>query len=245
MPQLSTINWNTITTIERLKKIKKPWEKLNKIANNDCFFTSPDWLLLWVEIFWQPKWKLHVIVAFRDKQLVLLVPFYIHYVNNTKTLRFLGTGEIEIEEISSEYLDILCIKGYQSESLKRLSKEIILFSHLFQSIKFEHFLDNSLISQLFHSLRNHFYSKNTNIGTRYLIKVSASSWENYLNNLPIKSFKAKLQRSQKRFFNLENASYRILHETSEILAIYPEMVKLHQHSWSKKGKPGAFKTHKI
>jgi len=245
MKQFNSINWKTITTIEELKQLKSSWVELNKMVNNDCLFTSPEWLLVWLDTFWQTDWKLYVNAAFKDHDLILLAPFYIESLNGVNTLRFIGTGEPEIEEISTEYIDILCVRDYQLQAIEILSKEINNSSSYIQSIIFERVLDSSLVLKLAKALTSSFYSKKTNIGLRYFINLMDNSWENYLDKLPQKSFKSKLQRSLKRFSNLENAQYQILNESSEILSFYPKMVKLHQQNWTKKGKPGAFISNKF
>ena len=76
-------------------------------------------------------------------------------------------------------------------------------------------------------------------GTRYCLNIP-NVWTDYLQNLPSSSFRKKLQRSYQRFIALPESKYTVLTTGSEIMDKFPKLIRLHQSSWQKKGKSGAF-----
>jgi len=107
--KIRQIEWSVIEDIELLYQIEDEWRKLAQQAK-DTLFVSPEWLMPWINTYWQSNWSLKVITGYYNNQLVVIVPLYLqkpHLFFGCTNLFPLGQGEQEDAEVSSEYQDVL------------------------------------------------------------------------------------------------------------------------------------------
>jgi len=121
------ITWQILTNIKQLSSISTEWHELNQASNHGCLFTSPEWQLNWLEVYWQKNWHLYSFAAYQENELIALLPFY--YQKTTKVLSqqhlfFIGQGEAEQAEVASEYLDILMHHNYAKQLLPYCIKKL-------------------------------------------------------------------------------------------------------------------------
>ncbi len=245
MKNKTQISWSVISEINELKDIKDSWNLLNLLSNNGCFCTSPEWLLNWIDIFWQPEWRLHVLVGSSNNETIALAPFFIQTKSGCSYLRFIGTGEPEQEEITSEYIDILFLEKYQYQVVDFLSHHIKSIKNRIQQLEFNRVLETSLIVKVVDLLANKFYINKNPSGLRYIVNLKTSNWAEYLSKINSKSFKKKLKVCLRRFSETKSSNHEVLYDSKDIKKMYPKLVKLHQTSWNNNNKEGAFSTKKF
>ena len=104
-----TIEWQLIEDIEQLKQYIEQWQEL-VLTSQANLFCSPQWIMTWVDIYWQPSWKLKVILGFNNNKLIAIAPLYLQIKSgllSISTLLPLGQGEPEESEILSEFQDLV------------------------------------------------------------------------------------------------------------------------------------------
>ncbi len=230
----------TICDVQGFNELVGNWDELNNFSEAGNIFLSYTWMREWWNIYAQKKDKLYIIAFYKNQNLVAICPFYIQYLATGLILRFIGTGEPESEEVYSEFLDVLCLKEYESDVIREVYNHLNNLYGNFQFVIFNRILEKSLVFNLSNLLSKDYYSKINHNGLRYYLKLLNKSWKGYLSKIPSKSFKNKLKRCQNHFFQLPSSKYIVFNEVSKIQKVYPNLIDLHQKSWVKKGHRGVF-----
>jgi len=222
----NNIIWKNITCVNELIKLKEQWQKLSE-NSEDGLFTSPAWILPWLEVYWQKSWKLKIITGFDNGKLTIFIPLYSQpeCQNFIHILYPLGQGEPEAEEISSEYQDIL-IYPKSCCSFVDIADQIM-------KIKYTAINWRALSSKSnWIKLNEYLPSFNQNqIGCRYLINTN----KEYCLS---KNTKVKWNRLNKKLTN-HNANFFWVNSDS-INSYWNELSKLHTSRWKQLDKSGAF-----
>jgi hypothetical protein len=223
------IEWLLIEDLVCLKEYVAQWQKLVKQSQSNLF-CSPEWIMTWIGIYWQPSWQLKTIVGFENNKLIAIAPLYIQKSNkfiSTIKLLPLGQGEPEESEVLSEFQDI--ILAYKNEYI------YVELANQIQAITFDQLCCNKLLpNSNWHQTLSNFKSTTfANTGKRYLI----TNHQNYLLTLS-KNNKSKWKRCQNKFEKL-NTKFIWVPET-HYDEYWKKLISFHQKRWNNKGKLGAF-----
>ena len=99
------------------------WQSLWSSSTNPSLFSSPDWLLPWIETYWQETWQLQTLVGLEDGELRLIIPMYVQRprFRGTPAIAYpLGQGEPEYMEVCSEFQEILISPGFESNATESI-----------------------------------------------------------------------------------------------------------------------------
>ncbi|MBA6336428.1 GNAT family N-acetyltransferase [Colwellia sp. BRX8-7] len=227
--RVNKIEWLLVEDITCLKEHIARWQQLI-LETESNLFCSPEWIMTWIKIYWQPSWQLKTIIGFENKKLVAIAPLYIQpsktLISISKLLP-LGQGEPEESEVLSEFQDIVLL--HNTESIyNELANKIL--SLTFDSLYCNTLLPNSNWHRI---LANFKKTTFTNTGQRYLITNN----QDYLltlsknNKAKWKSCKNKLEKLNTEFIWVSESDYG---------KYWQQLILFHQQRWNKKGKLGAF-----
>jgi hypothetical protein len=224
------ITWVEITKIEQLISILPQWERLIKTQTTYTVFSSISWLNSWLETFWQNDWQLNVLIAWCEDELVAIVPIYYQQDNTLLPIKIfypLGQGEVEAQEVSTEYIEIIFDKKFQNYTLPRI--QLWLLNLKADQIKWHALLHNSPIKSM---LEKHKQSIPLQ-ATRYC--VDCSNWS-------IDKLSKNMRSRYRRGFNqLDKLNGEMIWVKQSDFDLYWTKMKLfHQHRWQEKNKKGAF-----
>lgn len=228
-----TILWKKIEDIKQLSSLTEQWTRLNGEFNDDCLFTSPYWVLNWHEIFWQDNWHLHTFAAYKDNELIALLPFYYQKLNtywSQNQLFFLGQGEEECTEVASEYLDILFNPKYTAP-VNKFCADLITDSN-FDTFNARAIKKDANILKI--APQNALVQN----GSQYYVKPN-----NWQENCLSKNTKSKLRRSKNRLTSSKAEFTWVAAQEQE--KYWNLMADLHQKRWIKLGQKGAFSDHRF
>jgi len=222
------IIWKTLTDIDQLALIRTEWDELNQKHNNGCLFTSPEWLLNWVNIYWQDGWVLYSFAAYKENKLVSLLPFYYQEsagIFKRQHLFLIGQGEDEQAEVSSEYLDVLIDDNYSEQSLGYCRKKL-------SQINLDSFSARAVIktANILKAISPAYYSL---CGIQY--QITTNHWK--IAQLS-KNTRTKIKRTTKQLKS-NNAQF-IWVADEDKLSYWDKMSQFHQKRWLKKNYTGAF-----
>ncbi len=231
----SNINWLLIENIEQLKQYTSSWKELLDVTDASLF-SSPQWLLNWIDIYWQDSWQLKAIVGLKNNQLVVIAPLYIQKSNNLFSLTSLmplGQGEPEESEVLSEYQDII-IHPNENNLHAQLATQITKIEC--DQICWNALLGDSNWIKILSYLKNSTYKKYTiESGQRYLL----TNTDNYIATLS-KNNRSKWKKCQNKLTTLHAKFIWVQEKDHEHL--WQALISLHQARWHNKGKSGAFMT---
>jgi len=226
----TTISWETIESIDELMKYESQWQKLSKVAP-DGFFTSPTWLLEWINVYWKKDWQLSIVVGLINNELLVFAPFYIQ--NKTvlglsqKFMFPLGQGEVESAEVASEYQDIL-VKINNDNIYAEIAGQIKKLTY--DNLSWRAISTGSNLLKIQKYLTK---TKITIAGTRYSINNN-----NTQKVLISKNNRYKWNKCKRQLLD-NDANFSWCNE--ELLQYHWKQLKeMHTRRWNLKNKTGAF-----
>ncbi|WP_394171947.1 GNAT family N-acetyltransferase [Thalassotalea litorea] len=218
------------------------------------FFLDFNWLNIWWHTYAEPEDHLFIILLYDQNSLVAIAPFYI----KDQTLRMLGTGESEHEEVASEYLDILCAPKHFQNVTNSLADTLMdcLFSsqnviqpycqkpqQAVAHIILDNYLANSCLALFAKRMSKSFFHASRCVGTAYLCQLPATQ-EQYQQQLS-PSFRKKLARHKNQWHNQLSGEFKAYRNFSNLDEGLNHLRSLHQKRWKQQGKPGVFSAQKF
>jgi len=225
------VDWKIINCFQKLWEYEADWEAL-VCASNHSFFNSPQWLKLWVKHYWQDEWKLNVLLAFSNKELIAVAPLYIKpnsVINRLSELFLLGTGEPEKDEVCSEYIDFI-IKNPTEQLLSNLHSKIIKLPFL--RLEAPSMLSDSNILKVF---RDSTVASSKTHHVRYLHQG---------RNFKLSKNNTKKLTRQRSLMRKHNIKFQWLRQEDFEKGLN-ELQKLHTERWKNSCSKGVFKSEKF
>jgi CelD/BcsL family acetyltransferase involved in cellulose biosynthesis len=226
-----------INTQDRFLSVQHEWKAFQQSLSDphSSPFLSWDWFYLWWEIYKKPSWQLAIGVIRYDQQIVALFPFYIKLIP-LRQLYFLGTGEPELQEVATEYLDCLVNKDSPAV-LSKASEFLNRFVEDVDVVVFQRMLESACIRTLINWQEKYPLAKETACGHRYCLAIEAG-WEPL-----VARFGSNLKRKVRKFFrgSIEKSFvFERCKNISELDGYMSHLIRLHEMRWQSKGKVGAF-----
>lgn len=224
----SVLKWQVITDAKALRALGSMWQQLAEQCHCQFVFNSPEWILTWLDTYWQPQWQLRCLAGFEGEQLVAFLPLYIQPCQNPFELSRafpLGAGEPEKAEIASEYVDCLVHSNYKDDAILKFQSFIDELS--VDSVEWRAALNEQLICQVIkHNPRV------SNVG-RYI--VNTELWE---QSQLTKNSQKKIARLTNKLNNAKAKFAWVEPENHDV--VWDKLASFHQARWQKKGHLGAF-----
>lgn len=227
----TTIKWLLIEDIASLKNYIPQWSDLIKSTQNNLF-NSPEWIITWIEIYWQPNWQLKTIIALKNNEMIAISPLYLqkktHLFSSSKLLP-LGQGEPENSEVLSEFQDIIIKKHYKNDNFySEIANKILAIK--WDKIQCHSLLPNSNWSNILLHLNT--FTHNI-VGKRYLLTDNT----NYVQTLS-KNNRTKWHKCHKKIEALDAQFIWVSEENYS--EFWSKLIVFHQQRWNAKEKLGAF-----
>lgn len=247
-----TLIVNKITTDTAFKDLQEEWNALLQQSQNNDITLTWEWLHTWWEVF-KDKSRRLMILSVRDsnRRLVGIAPFQIREVRpypflpKINILEFLASGEDEVDEICTDYLNFIvrrgleekvipCILEYLVNDLADDWDEVVLDCILGASENLKY------LRAAAEALRLGY--REIDKGPCYYITLPGS-WDEFLNGL--KTMKREFRYDLKKLSSLGNVTYKGVEKAEELEEGLRTFSELHQRRWVGKGEAGAFSSEKF
>jgi len=229
-----TLAIEIISTSDEFNLLENEWEDLLAHSSLPSFFLSFHWLNTWWKFYASNEDTLNIILLRSNEQLVAILPIYC----NDNTIRYIGTNNIEHDEVSTEYIDIICRKGIEEKVLITMQIELDYLITSNKVLVFTNYLEHSLLFKLINSQLTNQWNVQQKTGVRYFCKLPKSI-DNYHNSLSL-SFSKKMKRLTKKFVDKLDGYIDKTNETQDIEKSFSILEHLHSSHWQSKNKEGAF-----
>lgn len=180
-----------LDSFDEWAEMSTSWNDLLMKSSANSIFLTWEWLYSWGECFLGNDRKLHLIVFYKNNELIGIAPFYSKTVRKhlvtMKHLGFLGSPET-----ASDYLDIFTIRGKEKEVA------MLLYNYLFSEKSHE--WDSMLLRDMpSDSLFLMYFIKNIRRNGKYYdINESSYCPQLILDNHEEHYFEKQLKKRQKR-----------------------------------------------
>ncbi len=237
-----------ITTREEFHRLGEVWNSiLDQSAANTLTLTW-EWLSTWWEVFSEGR-ELYALVVRDSEEIIAIAPLLRREVQHYglipfRRLEFLASGEDEADEICSEYLDFILLRGREEQGLEAI------FAYLQEQ---EEDWDEILLTDMAGESKSLPVLKKSCEGrglkleelrNETCIYVNLpSEWEAFLESIG-PTFRQRI-RKDRRLAPEINAKLRIIDGVEGFEECFRELVRLHQMRWVSRGEPGVFSSSKF
>jgi CelD/BcsL family acetyltransferase involved in cellulose biosynthesis len=222
-----------IKKVAQFDKMEQEWTQHLSALKHLSFFMTWKWLNLWWHTFSTPSDSLKIILIKEQQELIAILPLY---VKDKACIMFIGQGEKEQDEVSTEYIDIIAKKGLNSSTIQTIEKH--LSESTINHFVFQNYLPNSAISQLICKLNSNYWTNTYLAGKRYIANLNTelnSTLTQFNPSLIKRLLRAKRKAETKLDMQLVN------HNTQEsVKQGMKNLEKTHQLRWQSKNKLGVF-----
>lgn len=227
------IDVQTVERDDEFDALEPGWERLLAGAAHPNPCLSWRWCRLWWEIYRRDGDRLQLLCFRDDDELVGVLPLYVQA--ERRELRFLGTGEPEAAEVSSEFQDVLSA-GYTPEVLEAaFTGWLEGGGHEWRTVRFERVTGRPVVDLALRHTHRAMIRKR-DLGYRYTAMLPGS-WEEYLEGRTAR-FRNRLRRARRLV--AEDGWSSALVEAGEAAGAMTELTALHEAYWQARGRPGAF-----
>jgi CelD/BcsL family acetyltransferase involved in cellulose biosynthesis len=231
--QHTSLTIRIIREAEAWDEIEADWEKLYIAAPRASTSLDFRWLRTWWRVYGPTYGRdgLRIVTIWRDTRLVGAAPLFLGRgacAPGLRSLRMVSTGEAEHEETCADYLDLLSLPG-ETADCARLTWDTV------RHMKWDclELLDLSADSPLVEASDAHQWFMR---GSCPIADLSGG-FESYLQKLSPNTRQQlrRLIRAGER----AGARFELVAESHADEA-FEELIALHQHQWTARGKTGAF-----
>lgn len=238
------ISLSVIDSSAAFMPMRDEWNQLLDASPARSICLRWEWLHTWWEIYHDRGVKPCILLLRDGARLVGFAPFYHQIENKTgmpaiRTLRFLGTGEPEEEEVASEYLDIVALSGYE-DRVAKMVWEHLRDQQSWDQLVFNDVLENSLILTTF---RRILASEKIPVnlektGIRYSVELPRT-WQEYIARLDEGAAK-RLPYKRRKFERAGRVEYKKVARPEDLDGAFDELIRLHTKRWKARGRDGVF-----
>jgi CelD/BcsL family acetyltransferase involved in cellulose biosynthesis len=237
-----------VTEEKAFEALREEWNHLLENSASNTLTLTHEWLSTWWEVFGEGR-ELYILVVRDEEQIIGIAPMLKrtiqHYgVLPFRRIEFLASGEDEADEICSEYLDFILLRGRESQAL-----DLILHYIYEKDTDWDEILLTNMAGESVNLPFVKGFCEDYGISLRQVIDEISIY-------LPLtKSFAEIVQsvgthfrrriRQDRKTFAAYGGEVRLIKNADEFEASFAALVDLHQERWTSRGDRGVFASDKF
>src|SRR5882762_5393556 len=235
---------SVVDSPDELGSLRDEWDRLLKESQSPSICSSWEWLHTWWKTYGNCGVALQLLRVQHGDRLVGLAPFFLQEQRlfrffRVRTMRFLGTGEPERDEVASEYLDILALVGWEEEVARAVWAHLRRLGSWDQLILNDVLADSLVMTTLSRSMAGDGLPVSSEeVGIRYCVDLPLT-WDAYLAKLESSAAK-RLSYKRRKLERAGQVSERTIDKSQELEQAFDELVRQHTARWNSQDKQGVF-----
>jgi CelD/BcsL family acetyltransferase involved in cellulose biosynthesis len=238
-----------VTTRDPFAALKREWDHLLQHSASNTIALTHEWLFTWWDVFHAGR-ELCLVLVRDGGQLVGIAPLLKRRVRSygvlsLRRIEFLASGEDEFDEICSNYLDFIILKGREPEVTETILRFLVETEKDWDEIRLTDMAGESLSLSLLQAGAARWGLDWQTTREEMCLYVPLSTEQalicglkgTYGRNLP-KSLRAVARAP-------ERVTVQRIETESEFEAGFEILVRLHQNRWISQGQPGSFASEKF
>ena len=221
-----------ITSNDGLERLRTEWDRIHACSRLATPFNTWAWMATWWQIFGRRRWRLHIVCIYSDGKLIGIVPLYRRRSWHGWTLRFLGTGEDENDEVVTEYCDFL-VEAQAEPMITGMGWHFLIMAGGWSDFRTCNVLSDSIISQT----RADSVVR-TSCGARYRMPLP-QDWSDFLSGCS-SNMRRQIRLAERDAAQAETSEEVIRDWNAGGADAFNILGRLHQLRWQDKNAPGAF-----
>lgn len=229
-----TLQVNVLTNADAITQLQSEWNDLVEQSEQGVFFLRWRWVQLWWQMYAPANSHLYLLTCRNERgQLVGLAPLYLRRRAQLRELYALGTG-IEIK--TSEYLNLLARRGFESE-VGNAFAQYLLQRRDWDRLSLWGAPATSIVLQHFRAALQGRETVTICDRTRHV--DTNTDWETFKQSLGSATRK-KVDYHCRRLLKTHECEFRRIEHPDELKPALDALIHLHQLRWESKGEPGSF-----
>src|SRR5215813_12630577 len=231
------------TSIQDFSRMAQVWDDLLARSASNTIALTWDWLWTWWEVFGSDR-ELSILVVRDGEEIIAIAPLLGRVVQRYSILPFtrlelLASGEEEVEEICSEYLDFIIAKGREEEACRAIVRYLRDHDHEWDEILLAALPGNSPTLRLLGSNAASESLQVQPVSTDLALYLELpDNYTEFLQGLGT-SLKREI-RKDRRTAASKGHRFRVIDDPREFDEAFAILIKLHQSRWNSRGEPGVF-----
>lgn len=237
-----------ITTREEFHRLGPVWNSsLERSAANTLTLTW-EWLSTWWDVFGEGR-ELYTLVVRDSEEIIAIAPLLRRTVQHYglipfRRLEFLASGEDEADEICSEYLDFILLRGREEQALETIFAYLQEREEDWDEILLTDIAGESKSLPVLKRLCEWKGFKLEELRNETCIYVNLpSQWQTLIESVS-PTFRQRIKKDRRLISNI-NANLRIIDGAEGFEESFRALVRLHQLRWISRGEPGVFSSSKF
>ncbi len=232
------LSLSVIDNIASFEKLEGDWRDLMSHASAATVFMQWEWHFTWWQVFARKNDSLHIMAWRQDGRLVGVLPLYKQssWIPGTSCLHLIGTGENQIDEVATEYGDLLVDTAVEAEVVSSAVENLLRFDG-WQNMKLMSMLQDSLLATALEKAS----SANTltiSAGQRYRVALTGNE-EDYLATLS-KSRAKRIKRSQRAIAREGDIKISVIESIDEFDQAFRQLAELNHERQDHKQRKSVF-----
>jgi CelD/BcsL family acetyltransferase involved in cellulose biosynthesis len=237
-----------ITTREGFHRLGAVWNRtLERSAANKITLTW-EWLSTWWDVFSEGR-ELYLLVVRDSEEIIAIAPLLRRVVQRYglipfRRLEFLASGEDEADEICSDYLDFILVRGREEQALEALFAYLQEQAAEWDEILLTDIAGQSASLPILNKICQREGVKLEELRNETCIYVSLpSAWETLVESIS-PTFRQRIKKDRKVASEI-GAKLRVIDSAEVFEENFRALIELHQARWTSRGEPGVFSSSKF
>lgn len=237
-----------VTTLEGFKALAPVWNRLLEQSASNTITLTHEWLTTWWEVFGENR-ELYILIV-RDKDEVIgIAPMLKRTVQHYgllpfRRLEFLASGEDQADEICSDYLDFILLRGREQEALNLLLGYITEKDADWDEILLTDVASDSVNLSLLKTFceKSEIKMQQVRDEIAIFLPLTKSFTEIVQNVGP--HFRRRIRQDRKAFAKY-SGEIRLIKTADDFEEGFQALMDLHQDRWISRGGTGVFASEKF
>ncbi|MEW6126326.1 MAG: GNAT family N-acetyltransferase [Acidobacteriota bacterium] len=231
---------NTDTAFQQLAPI---WNQILEASASNTLTLTFEWLSCWWQTFKENR-GLYILLARDGEAIIGIAPLLKRAVQHLgvlpyQRLEFLASGEDEADEICSDYLDFICVRGRETDALTAIVTYLNQNSSDWDEILLTDISGESINLPILEKLCEQYRMPVQTVGEAIAVYLPLNqSWESIVQNVG-SHFRRRI-RQDRQVFSDFGGEFRIIDTGEGFAEGFATLIELHQSRWESKAESGVF-----
>jgi CelD/BcsL family acetyltransferase involved in cellulose biosynthesis len=243
-----TLSIEIVIKEDEFKALAQEWNALLEQSASNTLTLTHEWMTTWWEVFSEGR-ELYILLVKDGVELIGIAPMLKRTVQHYgvlpfRRIEFLASGEEEADEICSDYLDFILLRGRETEVLDFILRYIYEKDTDWDEILLTDLAGDSVNLPFVKA-----FCENSGIRMQQVRQEIAvflpltKSFAEIVGNLS-SNFRRKIRQDWKAF-KAYGGEFRLINSLDNLEEGFAALVELHQARWLSRGETGVFSSKKF
>jgi CelD/BcsL family acetyltransferase involved in cellulose biosynthesis len=243
-----TLSIEIVIKEDEFEALAQEWNSLLEQSASNTLTLTHEWMTTWWEVFSEGR-ELYILLVKDGAELIGIAPMLKRTVQHYgvlpfRRIEFLASGEEEADEICSDYLDFILLRGRETEALDFILRYIYEKDTDWDEILLTDLAGDSVNLPFVKAFCEDSGIKMQQVRQEIAVFLPLTkSFAEIVGNLS-SNFRRKIRQDWKAF-KAYGGEFRLINSLDNLEEGFAALVELHQARWLSRGEAGVFSSKKF